>query len=220
MLFTTLLPLYYTIKYKEKSSKFDKCINLVIIISQKGGIHMKELKIQEIPDFMKKGYKRKKSDYFISKLNWFKRRRMHTNYDSNLQEFTIINNTVPKKHYNIEDSFFTSEEEKLSKKQEIKKHRNTDEDKQELQQLKQEIIHFFYLDRPELRNYYNNQSEKNGQERNQSLPQMNDTYFRLVKQIYNFQYLRVYLKRLGIALQVSYPLNGEIGIVTAKKTKS
>ena len=181
---------------------------------------MKELKIQEIPDFMKKGYKRKKSDYFISKLNWFKRRKMHTNYDSNLQEFTIINNTVPKKHYNIEDSFFTSEEEKLSKKQEKKKHRNTDEDKQELQQLKQEIIHFFYLDRPELRNYYNNQSEKNGQERNQLLPQMNDTYFRLVKQIYNFQYLRVYLERLGIALQVSYPLNGEIGIVTAKKTKS
>lgn len=137
-----------------------------------------------------------------------------------MEESTIKNRLKEKNYYNIEDSFFTSEENKISAKQTIKKHHNTEEDKKELQQLRQEITHFFYLDRPELKDYYNSQSPINGLERNKLMPKMDNTYFKIIKEIYNFQYLKAYLTRLGITLQVSYPLNGEIGFVTAKKTKS
>lgn len=187
---------------------------------------MTEVIIKEVPDFMQSGYQ-KSSNCFIARINGLKKRKesLATEESSatvatpRKTETTII--MAPKKSdINIEDSFFKNKDERKKAKKKISSHRNTAQDKQELEQYKNEILHFFYLDRPELSEYYNNEHKHYNEERKQMLPKSEDTYFRMTQRIYNFRELKKILEELGIDFHASYPLNGEIGFITAKRAKT
>lgn len=187
--------------------------------------------IKNVPDWLKKenwvkrnqkkGWKR----FFSKKQDFGDEEQIQTQTDNiNSKENQP---TTAKKNPVINKSFVPLDEKKIENSTEREPHKNTAEQKKELRLLEEEILQYFYTNNQDLKEYYTNREIKN-KEYQAAIVRPQSTYFKLVTSHYNYRNIQIKLRKYGIQFRIAYPLNGEIGFVTAtndttkehQKTKS
>ncbi len=155
--------------------------------------------IQEIPEFIKKGYPRKTAFYLTIFFHNFGIGKW------------ILSKNKGKKTMIIKKTPCEEMKETLSTA------------KDNLEQLRENIIRYFYVNNNELRNYYFNPYCNKSEAYQKELVRPVHTFTQIISgdRKQQLEELKKELDEIGVQLEYSFPLYGQIGFVKAKnKTRN